>query len=100
MWGGSGRDRYIIGDENQLFYTDYPWYDHAIIMDFEPEQDTIQLKGGASDYTIKSANSQGVSGTGIFYDNGLVAIVANISPNNFSLNADYISYNNSADLTG
>jgi Ca2+-binding RTX toxin-like protein len=100
MWGGSGQDRYIIGDENQLFYTKYPWYDLAILRDFEPKQDTIQLKGGASDYTIKPANSQGVSGTGIFYDNGLVALVANISPNNFSLNADYISYNNSADLTG
>jgi Ca2+-binding RTX toxin-like protein len=92
MEGGSGRDRYIIGDENQLFYTDYAWYDHAIIKDFKPEQDTIQLKSQPSDYTLTDANSQGVSGTGIFYDNGLVALVEDTSPDNFSLNADCISY--------
>jgi hypothetical protein len=95
MEGGSGRDRYIIGDENQLFYTDYTWYDHAIIKDFKPEQDLIQLKGQPSDYTLGSAGSLGFSGTGIFYKNGLVALVANIAPNNFSLKANYISYNNS-----
>ena len=92
MEGGSGRDRYIIGDENNIFYTDYTWYDHAIITDFDFEQDIIQLKGEAADYTIKPANSQGIYGTGIFYENGMVALVGDISPSDFSLNADYVSY--------
>lgn len=94
--GGKGRDRYIIGDKNKIYYTDGRWYDHAIIGDFQPEQDTIQLQGKAADYTIKSAIGEGVSGTGIFHNNGMVALVGDISPSNFSLNADYISYSNSA----
>ena len=50
MEGGSGRDRYIIADEDRVFYTNYTWYDHAIIGDFNFTEDTIQLKGEASDY--------------------------------------------------
>lgn len=90
MEGGSGSDRYIIGDTSKMFYTNKPWYDHAIIKDFQPQQDIIQLKGKATDYTIKAAGSQGISGTGIFHDNAMVALVANIESSNFNLNADYI----------
>jgi len=92
--GGNGQDTYVIGDETQVFYTDHRWYDHAIITDFESDQDTIQLKGQASDYEIKPANSQGLNGAGIFYENGLVAIVGGFSPNDFSLNDNYINYVN------
>ena len=92
MEGGSGRDRYIIGNASKVFYTDYTWYDHAIITDFETEQDIIQLKGQASDYTTRAANSQEVHGTGIFYQDGMIALAGGISPDNFSLNADYIDY--------
>ena len=90
--GGNGQDKYIIGDNTQVFYTNHTWYDHAIITDFEFAEDTIQLKGKAADYTIKPANSQGVGGTGIFYEDGMIALVGDVSPNNFSLSADYISY--------
>ena len=93
MEGGSGRDRYIIGDEDGVFYSNYKWYDHAIIKDFEFTEDTIELKGQASDYTIKPAHSQGIHGTGIFYEDGMVALVGGVSPNDFSLNADYVDYN-------
>ncbi|MEM8677106.1 MAG: right-handed parallel beta-helix repeat-containing protein [Cyanobacteria bacterium P01_G01_bin.67] len=95
--GGSGQDRFVIGDDTQVFYTNHKWYDHAIIKDFEPQQDTIQLKGQAADYTIKSANSKGVYGTGIFYQGGMIALVGDISPNDFSLNANYISYGTPVD---
>ena len=94
--GGKGQDKYIIGDSDRMFYTNKKWYDHAVITDFQLEQDTIQLQGKANDYTIKSATNEGVSGTGIFHNNGMVALVGDISPSNFSLNADYISYSNSA----
>jgi hypothetical protein len=93
--GGNGRDLYIIGDENQIYYTNQRWYDHAIIQDFQPQNDTIQLHGQASDYTVKTTSSQGISGTGIFYNNGLVALVGDMSPSNFNLNAEYISYGDS-----
>ena len=93
--GGSGKDRFVIGDENKVHYTNQNWYDHAIIKDFEPQEDTIQLKGSASDYTIESANSLGIYGTGIFYQGGMIALVGNMSPENFSLNENYVAYGNS-----
>ena len=95
--GGSGRDRFVIGDDERVYYSDRNWYDHAIIKDFEPQQDTIQLKGRSQDYTIKPANSQGINGTGIFYQGGMVALVGNISTNNFSLDADYVTYGSPID---
>jgi Ca2+-binding RTX toxin-like protein len=97
MEGGSGQDLYVLGDKNKVFYTNYTWYDHAIIKDFQPQQDKIQLKGKASDYTIKPANSNGIYGTGIFYNNGMVALVAGFSSNNFNLNANYITYTNNSE---
>ena len=90
--GGSGKDRFVIGDENKVHYTNQNWYDHAIIKDFEPQEDTIQLKGSASDYTIQPANSQGIYGTGIFYQGGMIALVGDMSPENFSLNENYVAY--------
>jgi predicted outer membrane repeat protein len=90
MEGGNGADKYILGDENRIFYTDHGWYDRAIIKDFQPGQDTIQLKGKVSDYTIKPVTSQGISGTGILYNNEMIAIIGNMTPDRFSLNADYI----------
>jgi len=95
--GGSGGDRFVIGDDTKVYYTDHDWYDHAIIKDFETQKDTIQLKGQAGDYTIQPANSQGIHGTGIMYQGGMVALVGDMSANDFSLNADYISYGNPID---
>ena len=95
--GGNGSDRFIIGDDDRLFYTNQTWYDQAIIKDFEPQKDVIQLKGEASDYTVKSANNQGVYGTGIFYNGGMVALIGDVSPDDFSLNAKYIDYGTSDD---
>jgi Ca2+-binding RTX toxin-like protein len=90
--GGSGQDRYIIGDKNRVFYTNHTWFDHAIVKNFNSQQDIIQLHGQASNYQIKAASSQGINGTGIFYKGGMVALVAGVSSNNFSLNGDYMTY--------
>jgi predicted outer membrane repeat protein len=92
MQGGGGQDTYVIGDKNNRFYDNYAWYDRALIKDFQAQQDTIQLKGKASDYTTRSLNSQGISSTGIFYNNELVALVEGFSSSNFNLNANYITY--------
>ena len=90
--GGNGRDSYIIGDENKVYYTDKPWYDRAIIQDFQPGYDTIQLHGQASDYNVRTISSEGISGTGIFHDNSLIALVSDVESSNFNLNAEYINY--------
>ena len=98
--GGKGRDSYIIGDEDRLYYTNKPWYDRAIIQDFQPQYDTIQLNGRASDYTIRAINIEGISGMGIFHNKSLIALVGDVKPSNFSLNAEYINYANATDNFG
>jgi predicted outer membrane repeat protein len=85
--GGSGQDRFVIGNETQLYYTSQDWSDHAVIKDFEQGQDVIQLKGQASDYTVQAASGEGLNGAGIFYQGGMVALVANMSADSLSLDA-------------
>jgi predicted outer membrane repeat protein len=92
MQGGSGGDTFVIGDKTNHFYNSYGWYDRALIKDFQAQKDTIQLKGKASDYKLRSLIGSGVSSTGIFYNNELVALVEGVSANNFNLTADYITY--------
>jgi hypothetical protein len=92
MRGGNGQDTYVIGDRNNRFYDGYAWYDRALIKDFQAQQDTIQLKGKASDYRLRSLSGSGVSSMGIFSNNELVALVEGVAANNFSLTANYITY--------
>jgi hypothetical protein len=92
MQGGSGQDTYVIGDKSNRFYDSYAWYDRALIKDFQAQQDLIQLKGKASDYSLRSLSGSGVSSTGIFYNNELVVLVEGFSATNFSLTANYITY--------
>ncbi|MGD1863233.1 MAG: SBBP repeat-containing protein [Phormidesmis sp.] len=81
-----GRDRYILGDESGAFYTDPNPFnllgsnplganEFAIIYDFGPGQDIIQLSGDKKDYSLIEVNdldvegvSQPFSGEAIFYN--------------------------------
>jgi predicted outer membrane repeat protein len=85
--GGSGQDRFVIGNETQVYYASQDWSDHAVIKDFEMGQDIIQLTGQASDYTVQAASSEGLNGAGIFYQGGMIALVANMSVASLSLDA-------------
>jgi serralysin len=63
LQGGSGNDRYILGDVNAVYYNDgvstsYGRSDYAAIVGFGAG-DVIQLKGNAADYSVVN----GVSGT-------------------------------------
>ncbi len=66
MGGGEG-DRFILGDSNQVYYTDgdtssYGTGDFAYIRDFNmSEGDVIQLHGEASDYRLGSCCRQDMS---------------------------------------
>lgn len=63
--GGAGVDRFVLGDAVNVFYDDNnaanPGFgDLAIIGDFNPSQDRIELKGAPEDYRLQSvgANTQ------------------------------------------
>ncbi|NJL56565.1 hypothetical protein HC928_16395 [bacterium] len=57
LLGGAGADTFVLGDEAQAFYDDGIAFtqgtaDVALIVDFNPEADTVQLHGDASNYVL------------------------------------------------
>ncbi|MEL6352622.1 MAG: SBBP repeat-containing protein [Cyanobacteria bacterium J06627_28] len=83
-----GRDRFVLGDERQAFYTasnpldlfgDNPLgtNEFAVIYDFDAEDDIIQLHGKKDDYNLIELDNlqvdgvnRPVSGEAIFYNRG------------------------------
>jgi hypothetical protein len=70
-----GADRFVLGDENRPYYTDNSGLsdslikknflglnEFAVIYDFSPAQDTIQLNGKPGDYRIVEINGLKVEG--------------------------------------
>ena len=84
-----GRDRFVLGDENNVFYTApdplsllddnvLGANEFAVIYDFDPDQDIIQLSGKDKDYSLIEVNDLAVegvdqpfSGEAIFYNGGI-----------------------------
>jgi hypothetical protein len=73
LCGGGGKDKFILGDASTVFYNDGKagtagWVDYAVVLDFNKNKDTIQLKGNADDYILDALPpSLGITGTGIYY---------------------------------
>ena len=71
--GGQGADLFILGDENKLYYDDLNSategsIDYALIEDFNPAEDKIQLKGDRNSYNLSFySDSSGNSFANIFY---------------------------------
>ena len=89
--GGVGADLFVLGDENQIYYDDrnsgtQGEIDYALIRDFNPQQDRIQLKGDRSSYNLSFfTSSQGNTSANIFYqqpgsESERVGIIDNASP--------------------
>ena len=90
--GGGGADLFVLGDKNQIYYDDrnsktQGATDYALIRDFNPQQDRIQLKGDRSLYELSLfTGSQGNISANIFYQqpgskSERVGIIDNASPN-------------------
>lgn len=74
--GEDGADRFILGNASGIFYKGGGLADYALIDDFEAdESDRIQLRGGASDYTLQSNVSGLKKGAAIFSQGDLIGIV-------------------------
>ena len=56
--GGGGRDTFILGDLNNIFYSFSGDGDFADILNFQSGLDTIQLSGDLDDYIFKSENTE------------------------------------------
>lgn len=76
LCGGSGKDTFLVGDASRTFYDDgkpltLGLNDYAIILDFNLEQDKVQLHGSASEYTLDAVPAEfGVTGTAIYHTDG------------------------------
>ena len=102
--GGSESDLFILGDRNKPYYNDGDGNtsgddDVAILIDFNPNQDVIQLNGSAADYTLVDFAELGENetGTAIFLNgptNELIGSINNIG--GLDLNASYFRFENGA----
>lgn len=102
--GGAGGDTFVLGDASQVYYNSRllpsvfpPDKDYAIITDFNPQQDFIQLSAKGS-YSFGSSPIADVSGTAIYLDKDaggdleqqIVAIVQDTS--NLNLDSSYFVF--------
>jgi Ca2+-binding RTX toxin-like protein len=92
--GGAGNDIFQLGWSSGRFYDDgntanVGRTDYVLITDFTVGQDKIQLDGSASGYYLAASGVAGVSGTGLYAEQGatdeLIAILR--SANSTALNA-------------
>jgi serralysin len=92
LTGGAGSDTFVLGDRDRVYYDDLDptssgEFDYALITDFNPEEDIIQLKGAAEFYSLDFyTNRFGAVEAALIYDPGVsargevIAILENISP--------------------
>ncbi|NCR49967.1 MAG: hypothetical protein GPJ12_13550 [Microcystis aeruginosa S11-01] len=95
--GGIGRDTFILGDKTWIGYDDGNITsagdnDYALITDFNPTDDIIQLNGSSSDYllTVSGANTNLYINKPGNEPDELIAIINNNKA--LSLTASYFSY--------
>ena len=68
MTGGSGRDTFILGDRENVFYSSQNAFDYALIADFNVDRDTIELSGERADYVLAPTSGDLPQGTGLYLD--------------------------------
>jgi Ca2+-binding RTX toxin-like protein len=69
LTGGAGADLFVLGTSSAgRFYANAGRADYALITDFTPGSDQLQLKGEASNYFLGASGVTGVTGSGVFFD--------------------------------
>ena len=91
LTGSKGKDTFVLGDEKRVYYSDGDPLttgdaDYALITDFDPTEDTIQIKGSADLYDLDFFTSTtGTTDAALIYDpvtdrGEVIAILQNVSP--------------------
>ncbi|TRT49656.1 MAG: hypothetical protein EWV85_16960, partial [Microcystis aeruginosa Ma_QC_C_20070703_M131] len=101
--GGTGRDTFILGDVNWIGYDDGNTTsagnnDYALITDFKPTDDIIQIRGSSSDYllTVSGSNTNLYINKPGSEPDELIAVINNQTA--LSLTASYFSYVTNSNL--
>lgn len=111
LTGGAGTDRFILGQVVGQKYgvQPYRYYDngnnqtagtndYALITDFNPSQDRIQLLGKASEYLLQATSSGLPNGMGIYVNKSgnepdeLIGILQGVTSSSLNLTASYFMY--------
>jgi Ca2+-binding RTX toxin-like protein len=105
LTGGNGVDSFVFSSADRVFYNDennstVGLSNYALIGDFDPSQDLLQLEGSATRYLLASSPITGISGTAIYLDTNennafnstdeLIAVLQNDT--GLNLTADYFVY--------
>jgi hypothetical protein len=92
--GGSEVDTFLLGDANEVFYGNLTPQGAAMIVNFNPTEDFIQLPGSPSDYHLVPAPSGMPTGMAIVPSEGdrteLIALVQDVA--SLSLEESYFSF--------
>lgn len=93
--GGTGSDTFVLGTSELVFYDDGDPLsggdsDFARIVDFNPDRDSIQLRGSAELYRLDGFVSGGVSSVALLFDTDTaraetIAILENIASGDLDL---------------
>ncbi|MFK8186094.1 MAG: NF038122 family metalloprotease [Phormidesmis sp.] len=78
--GGSGADRFILGNANHAYYVENGDFDYVLIRDFNAAEDTIQLNGAVDSYTQQQQGND----THLFKQGELVAVFENTASVDFN----------------
>ena len=93
--GDTGKDRFILGDWNKVYYDGGGTRDLASILDFNPSEDIIQLHGTQSNYRLVDFSELQLpgQGTAIFHNESvpdLIALLPGVSDLNLTRGRDSI----------
>lgn len=72
--GGQDADRFILGDQENVYYSGSGDSDYALITDLNLRTDKIQLNGSADDYTLDSSPEGLPAGTAIYCNSSTVDV--------------------------
>lgn len=80
LTGGSGRDTYIVGDGDNVFYAEVGSRDYALITDYEFGRDRLDVAGSRENYTIGFTSGRLPDGLAVYFeptagDRELIAIL-------------------------
>ncbi|MBW4639521.1 MAG: hypothetical protein KME05_15050 [Gloeocapsa sp. UFS-A4-WI-NPMV-4B04] len=95
LTGGRGSDTFVLGVGREVFYDTQGNSDFALINDFTLGQDFVELPANSQsangDPFSLGATSTGIpQGTGIFFENDLIGVIAGIAPAQLSLDDNFI----------